>query len=81
MPRSLTKVIDKEAIDRFVVRFDDDWKSAEIYVYDLSGKLIMTKKDVKTSSDFILNIPKVNSGYLVTAISEKGVKASSKTIR
>lgn len=78
---SRTKVVYNGAIDKFVVRFDSDWKKAEIQVYDMGGKLIVSQKNVITTSDFEINLAKNNAGYIVTAVSEKGEKVSSKIIR
>lgn len=78
---SRTKVVYNGAVDKFVVRFDPDWKKSEINVYDMSGKLVISQKDVLTDKDFEINLAKINSGYIVTAVSEKGEKISSKIIR
>lgn len=79
---SRTMVVYNQHIDSFVVRFDPDWNKAEINVFDFNGRLILSKKEVKTNSDFVLDInKKINTGYIVTAVSEKGEKISSKIIR
>lgn len=78
---SRTMVVYNNFIDKFVVRFDPSWKNSEINVYDMSGKLIINKKNVSTSQDFEIELSKMNSAYVVTAVSEKGEKISSKIIR
>ena len=78
---SRTKVVYNGAIDKFVVRFDSDWKKADIQVYDMSGKLVVSQKNVLATSDFELNLAKANASYIVTAVSESGEKVSSKIIR
>lgn len=78
---SRTKVIYNGAIDKFVVRFDSEWKKADIQVYDMSGKLVISQKDVVADKDFEINLAKANASYIVTAVSEKGEKVSSKIIR
>ncbi|MBF8458289.1 T9SS type A sorting domain-containing protein [Kaistella sp. G5-32] len=78
---SRTKVVYNGAINMFVVRFDPQWKKSDINVYDMSGKLIISQKDVLTDKDFEINLSKMNSAYIVTAVSEKGEKVSSKIIR
>lgn len=78
---SRTKVVYNGAIDKFVVRFDPEWKKSEINVYDMSGKLVISQKNVLADKDFEINLAKINSGYVVTAVSEKGEKISSKIIR
>ncbi len=76
-----TRVLYNGAIDNFIVRFDPTWKKASVSVHDLSGKLILSNKEVATSSDFVIGLAKSNAGYIVTAISEKGQKVSAKIIR
>lgn len=78
---SRTMVVYNKSIDKFVVRFDPQWKMADIQVYDMSGKLIITQKAVKADQDFEINISKANSAYIVTAASENGETISSKIIR
>lgn len=78
---SRTKVVYSTSLDKYVVRFDPDWKRSDINVYDMSGKLVLSQKNVQSDKDFIINLAKMNSGYLVTAVSEKGEKISQKIIR
>ena len=78
---SRTMVMYSKAIDNFIVRFDPLWKKAEVKVYDMSGKLISSKQDIITDKDYVLNLGNLNNAYIVTAISEKGEKISSKIIR
>ena len=47
----------------------------------MSGKLIISQKDVSADKDFEINLAKLNTAYIVTAVSEKGEKVSSKIIR
>jgi len=78
---SRTKVVYHQLIDKFVVRFDPNWKTADIQVYDMSGKLILGERKVMADRDFVLDLGKANSAYIVTAVSEKGEKISSKIVR
>lgn len=78
---SRTMVVYNGAIDKFVVRFDPNWKKAEVNVFDLSGKLIISQKDILADKDFEINLAKINSAYIVTAVSETGDKMSTKIIR
>lgn len=78
---SRTMVVYSKSIDKFVVRFDPQWKIADIQIYDMSGKLVISQKDVKADKDFEINISKANSAYIVTATSENGDKINSKIIR
>lgn len=78
---SRTMVVFNRAADAYVVRFDPAWKRATVDVYDLSGKLVISGKDVSTTEDFRLDLSKNSSGYVVTAVSETGEKMSSKIVR
>lgn len=44
---SNTLVIYNPAISNYIVRFDPKWKKADIQVYDMSGKLVISKKRLK----------------------------------
>ncbi len=78
---SRTQVAFNPAIDNYIIKFDSDWKKADIQVYDMSGKLVINKQNVSTSSDFVIELNKHNQAYIVTAVSDKGVKATTKIIR
>lgn len=78
---SRTRVVYSSAVDGFLVKFDPNWKKADIQVYDMSGKLIISEKNVLTNTDFNINLQKSNNAYIVTAVSESGEKISSKIIR
>lgn len=77
-----TIVVYNDAIDNYIVQFDSRWKTADIQVYDMSGKLVISAKNVKTSQDFVINLSnKIQGTYIVTGINEKGEKFTSKIIR
>lgn len=78
---SRTQVVYSSAIDKFVVRFDPQWKKSDVSVYDMSGKLVISFKNVLTDKDLELNLAKMNSAYVVKAVSETGETISSKIIR
>ncbi|SFJ02843.1 Por secretion system C-terminal sorting domain-containing protein [Kaistella treverensis] len=78
---SRTRVVYNPSTDGFFVRFDPNWKKADVQVYDMSGKLIISNKNVETGSDYNLKLSKQNSAYIVTALSETGEKFSTKIIR
>lgn len=78
---SRTRVVYNPPSDKFVVRFDPDWKRADINIYDMSGKLILTEKNVSAEKDFEINLLKTNQAYIVTAVSDNGAKISSKIVR
>ncbi|WP_027376768.1 hypothetical protein [Kaistella palustris] len=78
---SRTRVVYNGYINNFVVRFDPQWQKADISVYDMSGKLILSEANVLADKDYVINLSKSNSAYVVTAVSEKGEKVSAKIIR
>lgn len=78
---SRTQVAFNPTINNYIVKFDSDWKKADIQVYDMSGKLVMSKKNVSTNTDFIIQLNEDNRAYIVTAVSEKGVIATAKIVR
>ncbi len=78
---SRTMVVYSRVSDAYVIRFDPLWNKATVNVYDLSGKLVISGKNVSTKEDFKLDLSKNSSGYIVTAVSENGEKMSSKILR
>lgn len=79
---SRTTVVYNPAISNYIVRFDPDWKKADIEVYDMSGKLIISKKAVETSKDFVIELnDSVKSTYVVKVVSDKGVIVNTKILK
>jgi len=77
-----TMVIYNPDKDGYFVRFDPSWKTAEINVFDMSGKLILSQKGVNAKGDFDLILDKkVKVVYVVNAVSEKGERVTSKIVR
>lgn len=77
-----TIVTFEKATDSFVVIFDKTWKSADITIFDMSGKLVNSEKKVSTSSNHVLNIPKqLNNGYLITIKADNGQVYNTKIMR
>ncbi len=77
-----TMVIYNPDKDGYFVRFDPSWKTAEINVFDMSGKLILSQKGVNAKGDFDLNLDKkVKVVYVVNAVSEKGERVTTKIVR
>lgn len=77
-----TMVIYNPDTDGYFVRFDPSWKTAEINVFDMSGKLVLSQKGVNAKGDFDLNLDKkVKVVYVVNAVSEKGERVTSKIVR
>ncbi|MEC3877813.1 T9SS type A sorting domain-containing protein [Chryseobacterium salviniae] len=77
-----TLVIYDPAIANYFVRFDPNWKKANIEVYDMSGKLVISKKDVDTSRDFVIELDdKIKNSYIVKVVSEKGEIVNTKILK
>lgn len=78
---SRTVVLYNAATDNYIVRFDPKWNRADVFVFDLSGKLISSEKTIGTSSDYSIPVQKhSNAVYIVKAISDKGEVVQSKII-
>lgn len=79
---SRTMVVYNPAITNYIVRFDPNWKKADIDVYDMSGKLVITKKAVDASTDFVIELDnKIKNAYLVKVVSEKGEIVTAKILK
>ncbi|MFC3160651.1 T9SS type A sorting domain-containing protein [Chryseobacterium arachidis] len=77
-----TLVLFNPAIDNYIVRFDPNWKKADIEVYDMSGKLVISKKAVSTSSDYVLELDsKLKNSYIVKVVSDKGEIVNTKILK
>ncbi|ASW74804.1 T9SS C-terminal target domain-containing protein [Chryseobacterium piperi] len=79
---SRTMVVYNPDITNYVVRFDPDWKKADIEVYDMSGKQVISKKAVNTSSDFVIELDNsIKNSYIVKIISDKGETVNTKILK
>lgn len=79
---SKTMVVYNPAVSNYIVRFDPSWKKADIEVYDMSGKLIISKKAVDASKDFVIELnDSVRSSYVVKVVSDKGVIVNTKILK
>lgn len=66
----------------YVVRFNRNWKTADIEVYSAAGQLVFNAKKVSTTSDYVLPLnSSVNALYVVKVISEKGEVVTKKVIK
>lgn len=77
LPGSQTFVYKNQ--EKQMVRFSDEFSTAEIKVYDLSGRNILTHTNVKTDLDFELNLP-AKGVYVVKILSDTGVTYTQKII-
>lgn len=62
------------------VRFNENWTTADLNVYDMSGRNIMTFTGIDTKSDFALNLPKAGV-YVVKIESNTGEVYTQKVIK
>ena len=69
-------------IGKYVVIFDPNWKKADVQVYDMSGKLVISSKGINTTSNYEIDlVQNVKNVYFVKVVSEKGVTVQSKIIK
>lgn len=79
---SRTKVVYDPAIDDYVVIFDPNWKTADIDVYDMSGKLIVSSGRVKTTNgNYTIKLNSVKSSYIVKIVADNGEKVTTKILK
>jgi len=79
---SRTLVVYNPGISNYIVRFDPNWKKADIEVYDMSGKLVISQKAVNTSSDFVIELDsKLKNSYIVKVVSDKGDIVNTKILK
>lgn len=77
-----TLVVYNPAIDNYIVRFDPNWKKADIEVYDMSGKLVISKKGAETSKDFVIELDKdIKNSYVVKVVSSTGEVVNTKILK
>ncbi|WP_292008527.1 T9SS type A sorting domain-containing protein [Chryseobacterium sp.] len=79
---SRTMVIYNPEITNYIVRFDPNWKKADIEVYDMSGKLVISKKAVNTSTDFVIELDNsIKNSYVVKVVSDTGETVNTKILK
>ncbi|SFN53144.1 Por secretion system C-terminal sorting domain-containing protein [Chryseobacterium oleae] len=79
---SRTMVVYNPEITNYIVRFDPNWKKADIEVYDMSGKLVISKKAVDASRDFVIELNgAVKNSYVVKIVSDKGETVNTKILK
>lgn len=79
---SRTLVVYDPSITNYIVRFDPKWKKADIQVYDMSGKLVISKKAVDASRDFVIELDgSVKNSYVVKIVSDKGETVNTKILK
>lgn len=75
---SRTRVVWNSGIKKWMVLFDSRWNFSDIEIYDMSGRLVFSKKKYKTDSNFIIDLFNVSQVYMVKAVSERGEIVVSK---
>lgn len=65
----------------YKVRFDNNWKQADIYVYNMIGQLVHVAKKVNTINDYVLPINGDPSAYIVKIIGDNGEVATKKIVK
>ncbi|SKB70414.1 Por secretion system C-terminal sorting domain-containing protein [Soonwooa buanensis] len=78
---SRTRIAFDPSINNYILLFDPKWNQADVKVYDISGKLIISKSKVSTKENLALGITNLNGTYVVTATSEKGEVFNGKVVR
>ena len=79
---SRTLVIYDPSVTNYIVRFDPNWKKADIEVYDMSGKLVISKKAVDASRDFVIELNNsIKNSYIVKIVSDKGETVNTKILK
>lgn len=80
-PKSRTLITYHPAIENYIVRFDPEWKSASIEVFDASGKLVISEKSVKTNSDYVIKLDaQLKAAYVVRVVGNDGTIVNSKIL-
>lgn len=79
---SRTMVVYNPAITNYIIRFDPNWKKADIQVFDMSGKLLIAKKDVITSKDFVIELDSaLKNSYMVKIVADNGEIVNAKILK
>lgn len=80
-PQSRTMVVFNPELKDWIVRFDPDWKNAQVKLFDMSGRLLKEEKNIKTISDYVIKVPMEHSAYMVVVIGDTGVVVNSKILK
>ncbi|QDP84636.1 T9SS type A sorting domain-containing protein [Chryseobacterium sp. SNU WT5] len=79
--RSATIVVFNPDQDNYFVIFDPSWKTADVQVFDMSGRLVHSASKVSSNNRYVLPLQNTTSGYIVNIVSDKGDKISTKILR
>lgn len=75
-------IIYKSDNDDYKVRFNKNWKKAEVSVFSILGQLISSEKNINTENDYLLPIKNISSSMFVVKITnEKGETVTKKIVK
>ena len=77
---SRTMVVYNPNISKYFVKFDKNWKTADVSIFDASGKIISKKENVNCHNDFIIDANLVSGIYIVKITSDNGESTTSKIL-
>lgn len=73
-------VVFKDA-DTYKVRFDKGIKKADVFVYNISGQLVNTARNIDASVDYIVPLRGNSSVYIVKVVGDNGQVTTKKIIK
>lgn len=65
----------------FKVRFSNNWKQADVYVYNMVGQLVHVAKKVNTTNDYVLPINGNPAAYVVKTVGDNGEQSTNKIVK
>ena len=77
---SRTMVVYNPNISKYFVKFDKNWKTADVSIFDASGKIISKKENVNCHNDFIIDENLVSGLYILKITSDNGESTTSKIL-
>lgn len=77
---SRTMVVYNPNISKYFVKFDKNWKTADVSIFDASGKLISKNENVNCHNDFIIDANLVSGFYILKITSDNGESTTSKIL-
>jgi hypothetical protein len=77
---SRTMVVYNPNISKYFVKFDKNLKTADVSIFDASGKLISKNENVNCHNDFIIDANLVSGIYIVKITSDNGESTTSKIL-
>ena len=75
-----TTIVFKD-VDTYKVRFDKGIKKADVFVYNISGQLVNTSRNIDASVDYIVPLKGNSSVYIVKVVGDNGQVVTKKIIK